>query len=99
MNGCAFVMTDSPLGAAYFRVYHNQHPESNAVTAQIHAVTPNVIGFFGFDDYGTLQNPNAFNFLFYRNSKWLICSQPQSLQMDVVGFRPGGGGTTVHDAF
>jgi hypothetical protein len=31
MNGCAFVVANSPLGGGYFRLYHHQHPENQTV--------------------------------------------------------------------
>jgi hypothetical protein len=83
MNGCAFVVTDSPKGAAWMRVYHNQHPDVDSVWQAIHGVGQPVISFAGPDDYivGTLargMNPVAFNFLYYRNGVWNYVFQPQA---------------------
>lgn len=83
MNGCAFVVTDSPMGAQYMRVYHNQHPDAQSVWADIHAVGYQVISYAGFDEYGggTLApglNPLGFNFLYYKNSTWNYVFQPQA---------------------
>lgn len=83
MNGCAFVVTDSPKGAAYMRIYHNQHPDEKKVWDEIHSLGLQVISFAGFDEYdsGVLAdgiNPVAFNFLYYRNSTWHYVFQPQA---------------------
>ncbi|KRB66342.1 hypothetical protein [Noviherbaspirillum sp. Root189] len=83
MNGCAFVVTDSPKGAAYMRVYHNQHPDDDRVWAAIHAQGRPVISFAGFDEYGGGAlghgvNPVAFNFMYYRNATWHYVFQPQA---------------------
>lgn len=80
MNGCAFIITDSPLGGGHFRVYHHQHPGTAAIDNLILAATPNIITTFGFDQYGNgalagLNLPVAFNFLYYRNGGWVIVSQ------------------------
>jgi len=83
MNGCAFVVTDSPKGVAYMRVYHNQHPDSDSVMQDIHNVGQSIISYADFSDYGGgqlkhLHNPLAFNFLYYRNGEWNYVFQPQS---------------------
>jgi hypothetical protein len=83
MNGCAFVVTDSPKGATYMRVYHNQHPNDNNIWQHIHGRGQNVISYAGFEDYGGGAlpigiNPVAFNFLYYRNGTWIYVFQPQS---------------------
>jgi hypothetical protein len=82
MNGCAFFVTDSPLGATYMRVYHHQHPGSDAITRRILDVGQPIISIHSFDDYGGAElpygvNPVAFNFMYYRNSTWNYVSQPQ----------------------
>jgi hypothetical protein len=83
MNGCAFVVTDSPKGPAYMRVYHNQHPDVASIWNDINAVGMPVISYSGFQDYGGGalphgMNPVAFNFLYYRNGTWNYIFQPQS---------------------
>jgi hypothetical protein len=83
MNGCAFVVTDSPKGAAYMRVYHNQHPDDNGIMQSIHNVGQPVISFSGFEDQGGAplpqgMNPVAFNCLYYRNGAWNYIFQPQA---------------------
>ena len=83
MNGCAFVITDSPEGAAYMRVYHHQHPDAQDIWNDIHNVGAQIISVAGFDEYGGGalahgMNPVAFNFLFYRNSNWNYVFQPQA---------------------
>lgn len=83
MNGCAFVVTDSPLGGAYMRVYHNQHPDNQNVWQSIHGAGRPIISIANFDEYGGGPlghgiNPVAFNFLYYRNSGWNYVFQPQS---------------------
>jgi len=83
MNGCAFVATDSPQGANFFRLYHNQHPDSNNIWTLIHNQNQEVRSILSFDDYGQANVANgignAFNFLFYRNSNWVYITQPQIL--------------------
>jgi len=92
MNGCAFVIMNSPKGQGWLRVYHNQHPEMETVT---HLITRNSgeerLSYFSFDEYGTNSHPNAFNFLYYGNSGWRFVSQPQTINLVTreVGFRPG----------
>jgi len=82
MNGCAFVITDSPKGAGYMRVYHHQHPNENSVWQAIHNAAQNIISYTDFEDYGGPplaegMNPVAFNFLYYRNATWVHVFQPQ----------------------
>lgn len=83
MNGCAFIVTDSPLGGGHFRVYHHQHPGNAGINAQIAAVTPNVLSVFAFADYGNAAPPGglpvAFNFLYYRNARWVIVSHSTAM--------------------
>jgi hypothetical protein len=83
MNGCAFVITDSPAGAGLMRVYHNQHPDDPGVMQAIHNVGQPVISFAGFDEQGGMAlphgiNPVAFNCLYYRNGTWSYIFQPQA---------------------
>jgi hypothetical protein len=87
MNGCAFIITSSPLGGGYFRVYHHQHPGSAGINALIMAATPNVITVFPFEEYGNPHAaglPVAFNFLYYRNGGWVIVSQ-STLMVPLTG--------------
>lgn len=95
MNGCAFVVTKSPRGGDWFRVYHNQHPESRSVSNLIMRDSgDDVLSCLSFEDYGTQNHPNAFNFLYYRNSTWIYVSQPQIFipgsHSFSIGYRPGG---------
>ncbi|WP_431689015.1 hypothetical protein [Hahella sp. NBU794] len=105
MNGCAFFITESPLGGAYFRVYHHQHPGNVGVNNLISAVTPNVISVFDFSQYGNdnlpgLNLPVAFNFLYYRNSGWVVVSHATAMDAHtgVVRFDPAKP-TLVADTF
>lgn len=84
MNGCAFIITDSPLGGGHFRVYHHQHPGTAVIDNLILAATPNIITTFGFSQYGNgallgANLPVAFNFLYYRNGGWVIVSHATSM--------------------
>ncbi len=99
MNGCAFVVTESPDRDGWLRVYHNQHPQLRSVTDLIrNNSNGSLISYFAFDDYGVNVDPNAFNFLHYRNSNWTYISQPQRFTIETHGFgicyRPGGMVTT-----
>ena len=86
MQGCALVVTGSPL-ANHFRVYHHQHPDMShaaaAVWGAIHAQGQPVISVYTFDDYGLAglngNAPNAFNFLLYRNGNWNYVTQAHTL--------------------
>lgn len=83
MNGCAFVVTDSPKGPDLMRVYHDQHPNNPQVMNKILAVGQPVISRATYDDYsgGILpvgMNPVAFNFLHYHDGHWHYVFQPQS---------------------
>ncbi|MGJ7535814.1 MULTISPECIES: hypothetical protein [unclassified Variovorax] len=81
MNGCALMVTNSPLGAHLIRVYHHQHPGQANINQMIQAQGQEVISYIGFDDYGHANQhiplPNAFNFLYYRNGAWKYVLQPQ----------------------
>jgi hypothetical protein len=90
MNGCAFVVTDSPRGPAYMRVYHHQHPgdatnqraESRLVWQKIANQGQPILSISSFEDYGGTPapegfNPVAFNCLYYRNGTWVYLNQPQ----------------------
>ncbi len=83
MNGCAFEITESPLGPQYMRVYHNQHPESQLVNDKLKAQNQKLLSRADFSDYGGAQlppgkNPVAFNFLYYKGGSWAYVFQPQS---------------------
>ncbi|MGQ5521995.1 hypothetical protein ACUHMQ_01915 [Chitinimonas sp. PSY-7] len=95
MNGCALVVTESPLGAHMMRVYHHQHPGSQPVNDLIKAQGQEVISYIAFDDYGrdngSLPAPNGFNFLYYRKGGWRFALQPQLFNMvtQEVWLNPG----------
>jgi hypothetical protein len=98
MQGCALVITNSPV-ANHIRVYHHQHPDMNnaaapAVWNALHAVGQPVISILQYDDYGLAglngNAPNAFNFLLYRNATWNYVTQAHTLT-NVIG--PNGGPT------
>lgn len=86
MNGCMLVVTESPQGAGYMRVYHHQHPDdvrAGGVWDQIRALGMAELSYAGAADYdgGPLahgHNPVAFNSLYYRNGLWNYVLQPQS---------------------
>ncbi len=88
MNGCAFVITDSP-NHGYFRVYHHQHPDSAFIWNLIHQQGQVVRSFLGFAEYGVAANvapnavaaPNAFNFLHYQFGMWSYVVQRQHFNM------------------
>ncbi len=95
MNGCSFVVAQSPLNANALRIYHNQHPGMDAVEKSIKSDLKDseIISTFTFAEYGQGNNPNAFNFMYFNNnSQWVFISQPQTLNMQTrqVGFRPAG---------
>ena len=85
MNGCALVVTNSPLGPGMIRIYHNQHPGNQNINQLIHNQGQQIVSFITFDDYGDVNQqmpaPNAFNFLYYRNGGWRFVLQPQLLNM------------------
>ncbi len=82
MNGCAFIVTESPLGPAYMRVYHNQHPGNHRTTNLIRQMGQSILSSADFNDYGDAvpegHIPIAFNFLYYTGSRWIYVFQPQS---------------------
>ena len=85
MQGCALVVTRSPVAANSIRVYHHQHPEGNAAAATLawnalNNVGQEAISMLAYGDYGAAglagaQASNAFNFLFYRNATWNFVTQ------------------------
>jgi len=85
MNGCALMVTASPIGPNMIRVYHHQHPGNAGINQLIQAQGQEVISFISFDDYGDVNQqlpaPNAFNFLYYRNGGWKFVLQPQTFNM------------------
>lgn len=85
MNGCALVVTASPVGSHMIRVYHHQHPDSAHINQLIQEQGPAVTSLIGFDDYGHVEQqdpaPNAFNFLYYRSGGWKFVLQPQTFNM------------------
>lgn len=85
MNGCALMVTSSPLGPGMIRVYHHQHPGDLGINQLILQQGQEVLSFISFGDYGSINQqvpaPNAFNFLYYRNSGWRYVLQPQTFNM------------------
>lgn len=92
MNGCSLIVGDSPLGKNYMRIFHNQHPTNKKINDLIRKNTSdgNITDSFNFDEYGTIDAPNAFNFMFYSGSGWCFVGQPQILNVltNEVSFRP-----------
>ena len=83
MNGCAFIVTDSPKGVQYMRVYHNQHPDDDGISQDIVNASGATISSLRFDEYGggelkEMRNPLAFNFLHFHDGEWHYVFQPQS---------------------
>jgi hypothetical protein len=86
MNGCMLVVTESPLGNAYVRVYHHQHPNDDredGVWAKIRELGMEELSYAGDADYDGGQlahghNPVAFNCMYHRNGLWNYILQPQS---------------------
>jgi len=82
MQGCCFAITDSPISAKYFRVFHNQHPERGATwqSMQQSGVT-RIISTLAYEDYGNPSGAdggmtNAFNLLWRPPGKaWSYISQ------------------------
>ena len=84
MQGCAFVITNSPASAQHFRVFHNQHPEANSSTwdAIQQSGVNSTISTFSYEEYGnTIPGAgggmtNAFNILWKPpGKKWSYVSQ------------------------
>jgi len=82
MQGCAFIITNSPVSAQHFRLFHNQHPETKSTWAAIQqsGITA-TISTLSYEQYG---NPsgndggmtNAFNLLWRPSGKaWSYVSQ------------------------
>lgn len=89
MNGCAFVVTDSPRRPLYMRVYHHQHPNNPGIWGQINVLGQPVISYADFTDYdgGPLPNniaPVAFNFLYYRNGVWHYVFSHRLFRQDLL---------------
>lgn len=82
MQGCAFVVTSSPLGAQYFRVFHNQHPEMSSTWAAItSAGCTNVISTLAYEQYEGGGMTNAFNLMWRAPKKsWAYVSQTNSFR-------------------
>jgi hypothetical protein len=78
MQGCAFVITNSPLSTDHFRVFHNQHPgEQRTWLAIQSAGATQQYSDFSYERYG---NPNvvtnAFNLLWRPPGRaWSYVSQ------------------------
>jgi hypothetical protein len=81
MNGCALVIADSPLGSTHFRIFHypnvSSFPRFMDVMSWCGKLRRMV---WTVQEYGSAQDPNAFNFLHYDRDqeKWYLCCQPQT---------------------
>lgn len=76
MQGCCYVVTNSPASPAHFRVWHNQHPDMAQSWATINASgATTVYSQLTYVDYGA-NMVNAFNIL-WRPPKgaWRYVSQ------------------------
>jgi hypothetical protein len=91
MNGCRLVICNR--SATHYRVFHHQHPDDRggptaAIWAAIVASGGEIVSHFGWDEYGlppgSLQSPNSFTFLYYRNGTWNFMSQPQTFDMHTL---------------
>lgn len=87
MNGCAMVITDSPLGNAYFRAYHYPNVSSYPrFKDQARWQGERRRRVWTVEEYGDANNPDAFNFLHYHNNEWYLYCQPQT--QNIVDGRP-----------
>lgn len=79
MNGCALVFTDSPVGNTHFRVYHypnvSSYPRFKTYLRWQGQRRKHV---WTVEEYGTAQEPDAFNFLHHDGNHWYLYCQPQS---------------------
>ncbi|WPB82224.1 hypothetical protein KYC5002_24295 [Archangium violaceum] len=78
MNGCSIVITDSPLGNNYYRIYH--YPNVSTYSHFKAANTwPNTRRYVWTEpEYGAVGDPNAWNFLHYEGGHWYLYCQPTS---------------------
>jgi len=77
MQGCAFVACEGPT-AAEFRVYHNQHPGTQAVEYAIDQASPVRISSLDYADYAveSEEATNAFNLMYLTDEgHWVFLSQ------------------------
>lgn len=82
MQGCAFVITNTPGSDKSFRVFHNQHPETKSTWAAMEKEgATNIVSKFSYEQYGNAMNEdggmtNAFNLLWKPPKKdWFYVSQ------------------------
>ena len=86
MNGCAIVVTESPLGFSHYRAYHYPNPDSYPRFKDPNVWPFRVLHWFGFDRYcGTsyappprrdeIQYPDGWNFLHFYRGAWHVYSQ------------------------
>jgi len=80
MNGCAIVITESPLGDDYYRAYHypNVSTYPKFIDRSHWPHTP--LFYWTFADYGGdgEMEADALNFLFYAEGEWHLCCQPHA---------------------
>lgn len=81
MQGCALAVTACPFSYDFFRVYHHPHPNDADQWKLIYRESGEVFSFLMPDEYIKKDGkpPNAFNFLYYRNSRWIYVTQPQHM--------------------
>ena len=79
MNGCALVITDSPLGNTHFRVYHYPNVSSYPrFKTQLRWEGARRRHVWTVEEYGANNAPDAFNFLHYHQNEWYLYCQPQT---------------------
>ncbi|MEO2215680.1 hypothetical protein ABGV49_01200 [Chromobacterium vaccinii] len=84
MNGCSLDVREHPEDSNYYRVFHNQHPESQSQTGKIEAISGGHVDSLGPDEYfhpdesGAPLLPVAMNMLHFANNQWNFVSQPQA---------------------
>jgi hypothetical protein len=80
MNGCALVITDSPLGDNYYRAYHYPNVSTYPKFKPSNTWPQTRRYVWTVDEYGALNGkdyqPNAWNFLHYTGGEWYLCCQP-----------------------
>lgn len=79
MNGCALVITESPLGNAYFRAYHypNVSTYPRFKDQMLWQRKPR-LHIWSVEEYASATEPDAFNFLHFDKGEWYLYCQPQS---------------------
>lgn len=102
MNGCAIVITESPLGRHYYRAYHYPSPGQYPYWRNRNRWPHTVLRWFGFETYGgreqfdannKLIGMDAFVFLRYdRNrAEWCVYSQLHDIPQEHPDLQAGGG--------